>query len=67
MYGAGDFHHKIRTFNVSGGTFTDVRGDFQNNYHVRGNFINLEAELGQGENLSIRVDKATLNIGCIRD
>ena len=64
MDSAGPFHHNIRTLNVSGGTFQDVRGDVNNHYHIHNNY---EPELRRGKRSSFRVDETTLKFGCIRD
>ena len=42
----GNFQDNIRSLNVFGGNFTDVKGD---HYHIRGNFLNHGLEWGQGE------------------
>jgi hypothetical protein len=41
-----DSQDNIRSLNVLGGNFTDVKGDY---YHIRGNFLNRELESGRGE------------------
>ncbi|KIM46625.1 hypothetical protein M413DRAFT_259711 [Hebeloma cylindrosporum] len=40
-----DIQDHIRSLNVFGGNFTDVKGD---HYHIRGNFLNREPESGRG-------------------
>jgi hypothetical protein len=63
----GDFQDNIRSLNVFGGNFTDVKGD---HYHIRGNFLNRELELGRGERLLIIFsEKEILDLtsGCNRD
>jgi hypothetical protein len=63
---AGDFRvqDNIRSLNVLGGNFTDIKGD-AHHYHIRGNFLKYELEPGRGE-LSSRGRQATLISG-IRD
>jgi hypothetical protein len=63
----GDFQDNIRSLNVFGGNFTDVKGD---HYHIRGNFLNREPESGRGERLLIIFSEKEildLTFGCNRD
>jgi hypothetical protein len=56
MGSPGFFQHNLGTVNISGGTFTDVRGDLNNHYHIH-RFIDHEPELGRGEPLCFRVNR----------
>jgi len=45
---AVDLQDNSRPLNIFGGNFTDVKGDVHH-YHIRGNLLNHEPELGRGE------------------
>ena len=45
---AVDLQDNSRPLNIFGGHFTDVKGD-AHHYHIRGNSLNHEPELGRGE------------------
>jgi len=67
MGSAGDFQLNIRNFNASGCSFTDVRGNLNNNHHchVHGNHINHGPELERGKPLSRRVGRTALMLGAL--